>query len=87
MLLHDHRLCLGPWSEHSTRTTGGNYACNRYESAKEQGLVCSLLDIILLCIEEGFDPDGSLLLHATQCCSSLSLHFVVGLPVYFIFLV
>ncbi|KAM0894904.1 hypothetical protein ACQ4PT_024166 [Festuca glaucescens] len=30
-------LCLGPWSEHGS-TTGGNNACNRYESAKEQGL-------------------------------------------------
>jgi hypothetical protein len=49
--LHDHRLCLGPWSEHGS-TTGGNNACNRYESAKEQGLVCFLLDIILLCVEK-----------------------------------
>uniref|UniRef100_A0ACD5XUB6 Uncharacterized protein n=1 Tax=Avena sativa TaxID=4498 RepID=A0ACD5XUB6_AVESA len=31
-------LCLGAWSEHGNRTTGGYYACNRYESAKEQGI-------------------------------------------------
>uniref|UniRef100_A0ACD5YG22 Uncharacterized protein n=1 Tax=Avena sativa TaxID=4498 RepID=A0ACD5YG22_AVESA len=31
-------LCLGPWSEHGSTTTGGNYACNRYESAKKQGI-------------------------------------------------
>ncbi|CAL9187406.1 unnamed protein product [Musa hybrid cultivar] len=29
-------LCLGPWSEHGERT-GGFYACNRYESAKQEG--------------------------------------------------
>ncbi|XP_042456536.1 probable E3 ubiquitin-protein ligase ARI8 isoform X2 [Zingiber officinale] len=29
-------LCLGPWSEHGERT-GGFYACNRYEAAKQEG--------------------------------------------------
>nr|CAB3484958.1 unnamed protein product [Digitaria exilis] len=29
-------LCLGPWSEHGERT-GGFYACNRYESARQEG--------------------------------------------------
>ncbi|KAH7681311.1 E3 ubiquitin ligase RBR family protein [Dioscorea alata] len=29
-------LCLGAWSEHGERT-GGFYACNRYESAKQEG--------------------------------------------------
>ncbi|KAK1367754.1 RBR-type E3 ubiquitin transferase [Heracleum sosnowskyi] len=29
-------LCLGDWSEHGDRT-GGNYACNRYETAKQEG--------------------------------------------------
>ncbi|XP_078171945.1 putative E3 ubiquitin-protein ligase ARI8 isoform X1 [Carex rostrata] len=29
-------LCLGPWTEHGERT-GGFYACNRYESAKQEG--------------------------------------------------
>ncbi|TXG72856.1 hypothetical protein EZV62_001435 [Acer yangbiense] len=29
-------LCLGAWSDHGERT-GGFYACNRYESAKQQG--------------------------------------------------
>nr|GMC50193.1 probable E3 ubiquitin-protein ligase ARI8 [Ipomoea batatas] len=30
------RLCLGPWSDHGEKT-GGFYACNRYESAKQDG--------------------------------------------------
>ncbi|CAN1262155.1 Probable E3 ubiquitin-protein ligase ARI8 [Linum perenne] len=29
-------LCLGAWSEHGERT-GGFYACNRYETAKQEG--------------------------------------------------
>ncbi|XP_047332215.1 probable E3 ubiquitin-protein ligase ARI8 isoform X2 [Impatiens glandulifera] len=29
-------LCLGVWSDHGERT-GGFYACNRYESAKQEG--------------------------------------------------
>ncbi|XP_052199291.1 probable E3 ubiquitin-protein ligase ARI8 isoform X2 [Diospyros lotus] len=29
-------LCLGPWSDHGEKT-GGFYACNRYESAKQEG--------------------------------------------------
>ncbi|KAJ4761854.1 RING/U-box superfamily protein [Rhynchospora pubera] len=29
-------LCLGPWTEHGERT-GGFYACNRYEAAKQEG--------------------------------------------------
>ncbi|CAM0911789.1 unnamed protein product [Alopecurus aequalis] len=29
-------LCLGSWQEHGERT-GGFYACNRYESAKQEG--------------------------------------------------
>ncbi|KAK9138180.1 hypothetical protein Sjap_008774 [Stephania japonica] len=29
-------LCLGAWSEHGERT-GGHYACNRYETAKQKG--------------------------------------------------
>lgn len=32
------RLCLGAWSEHGERT-GGFYACNRYETAKQEGVV------------------------------------------------
>lgn len=32
------RLCLGAWSDHGERT-GGFYACNRYESAKQEGVV------------------------------------------------
>jgi hypothetical protein len=35
------RLCLGAWSDHGERT-GGFYACNRYESAKKEGVVCLL---------------------------------------------
>ncbi|KAF7066580.1 hypothetical protein CFC21_072535 [Triticum aestivum] len=31
-------LCLGDWSEHGSRTTGGNYACNRYEADKKKGI-------------------------------------------------
>ncbi|RCV32093.1 hypothetical protein SETIT_6G230200v2 [Setaria italica] len=30
-------LCLGAWSDHGERT-GGFYACNRYESAKKEGV-------------------------------------------------
>ncbi|KAF2920735.1 hypothetical protein DAI22_08g233700 [Oryza sativa Japonica Group] len=30
-------LCLGSWAEHGERT-GGFYACNRYESAKKEGV-------------------------------------------------
>ncbi|KAK9725093.1 hypothetical protein RND81_05G122200 [Saponaria officinalis] len=30
-------LCLGTWSDHGERT-GGFYACNRYETAKQEGL-------------------------------------------------
>lgn len=32
------RLCLGAWSDHGERT-GGFYACNRYETAKQEGVV------------------------------------------------
>uniref|UniRef100_A0A453P1H3 RBR-type E3 ubiquitin transferase n=1 Tax=Aegilops tauschii subsp. strangulata TaxID=200361 RepID=A0A453P1H3_AEGTS len=31
-------LCLGPWSDHGERT-GGFYACNRYEAARQEGAV------------------------------------------------
>ncbi|ONK72465.1 uncharacterized protein A4U43_C04F19720 [Asparagus officinalis] len=31
-------LCLGAWSNHGERT-GGFYACNRYEAAKQEGLL------------------------------------------------
>jgi ariadne-1 len=30
-------LCLGAWTEHGERT-GGFYACNRYEAAKQEGV-------------------------------------------------
>lgn len=32
------RLCLGAWTDHGERT-GGFYACNRYETAKQEGVV------------------------------------------------
>lgn len=32
-----YRLCLGAWSDHGERT-GGFYACNRYETAKQEGV-------------------------------------------------
>ncbi|XP_047307724.1 probable E3 ubiquitin-protein ligase ARI7 isoform X2 [Impatiens glandulifera] len=35
-------LCLGVWSDHGERT-GGFYACNRYEAAKQEG-VCDEVD-------------------------------------------
>lgn len=35
------RLCLGAWSDHGERT-GGFYACNRYETAKQEGVVRNL---------------------------------------------
>ncbi|KAK4338847.1 hypothetical protein RND71_040309 [Anisodus tanguticus] len=31
------KLCLGPWSDHGERT-GGFYACNLYETAKQEGV-------------------------------------------------
>ncbi|KAK3020508.1 hypothetical protein RJ639_045450 [Escallonia herrerae] len=31
------KLCLGAWSDHGERT-GGFYACNRYEAAKQEGV-------------------------------------------------
>ncbi|PSR98134.1 E3 ubiquitin-protein like [Actinidia chinensis var. chinensis] len=31
-------LCLGSWSDHGERT-GGFYACNRYETAKQEGVL------------------------------------------------
>lgn len=34
------RLCLGAWTDHGERT-GGFYACNRYEAAKQEGVVCN----------------------------------------------
>ena len=66
ILLHNHRLCLGAWSEHGKTTTGGYYACNRYEAAKKEGIVCSLLDIILLCIEEEAHSWVACYWHATH---------------------
>ncbi|GJX01933.1 probable serine/threonine-protein kinase PBL8 [Tanacetum coccineum] len=39
-------LCLGQWSDHGERT-GGFYACNRYEAAKQEGAVMEL--IIFIC--------------------------------------
>ncbi|THU58785.1 hypothetical protein C4D60_Mb03t18080 [Musa balbisiana] len=36
-------LCLGTWSEHGERT-GGFYACNRYEAAKQEGVLEKLSD-------------------------------------------
>lgn len=36
--LHFDRLCLGAWTDHGERT-GGFYACNRYETAKQEGVV------------------------------------------------
>ena len=38
------RLCLGAWSDHGERT-GGFYACNRYEAAKQEGVVMKLKNI------------------------------------------
>ena len=29
-------LCMGPWSEHGSKT-GGYYQCNKYEELKKQG--------------------------------------------------
>jgi len=46
-----HRLCLGAWSDHGERT-GGFYACNRYEAAKQEGVVRELE--ILYFIGSGF---------------------------------
>lgn len=40
------RLCLGAWSDHGERT-GGFYACNRYETAKQEGVVCLKLILLL----------------------------------------
>lgn len=35
---YTYRLCLGAWMDHGERT-GGFYACNRYEVAKQEGQV------------------------------------------------
>ena len=40
LIMHACRLCLGAWSDHGERT-GGFYACNRYETAKQEGAVRS----------------------------------------------
>lgn len=37
-IIYSFRLCLGAWSDHGERT-GGFYACNRYETAKQEGVV------------------------------------------------
>lgn len=37
-IIYAFRLCLGAWSDHGERT-GGFYACNRYETAKQEGVV------------------------------------------------
>ncbi|KAL6194207.1 hypothetical protein ACLB2K_035291 [Fragaria x ananassa] len=37
-------LCLGAWSNHGERT-GGFYACNRYEAAKQEGVMEKLSEI------------------------------------------
>lgn len=39
---------MGAWSEHGERT-GGFYACNRYEAAKQEGVVklISFIKILL----------------------------------------
>lgn len=39
------RLCHGAWSDHGERT-GGFYACNRYEVAKQDGVVRGTFDPI-----------------------------------------
>ena len=48
------RLCLGAWADHGERT-GGFYACNRYEAAKQEGAVWNLIlslkfQIIVSCV-------------------------------------
>lgn len=40
------RLCLGAWTDHGERT-GGFYACNRYEAAKQEGAVLELAKLCL----------------------------------------
>lgn len=37
-IIWSSRLCLGAWTDHGERT-GGFYACNRYEAAKQEGVV------------------------------------------------
>uniref|UniRef100_A0A2N9EMM7 RING-type domain-containing protein n=1 Tax=Fagus sylvatica TaxID=28930 RepID=A0A2N9EMM7_FAGSY len=34
-------LCVGAWADHGERT-GGFYACNRYEAAKQEGVVSEI---------------------------------------------
>ena len=71
------RLCLGAWSDHGERT-GGFYACNRYESAKKEGVVCLLImhfiEIILKKILLW------LLYYLCDCCCSgiKCFSFIVG---------
>ncbi|KAG4979624.1 hypothetical protein JHK85_033582 [Glycine max] len=40
-------LCVGAWSDHGERT-GGFYACNRYEAAKQEGVVRDIQNTQLL---------------------------------------
>ncbi|KAI8566981.1 hypothetical protein RHMOL_Rhmol02G0085700 [Rhododendron molle] len=42
-------LCLGAWTDHGERT-GGFYACNRYEAAKQEGAVMKFS--CLLCLSD-----------------------------------
>jgi len=52
-IFYVHRLCLGVWSDHGERT-GGFYACNRYETAKQEGVVRNI--IVLYFSQFRFQP-------------------------------
>lgn len=45
--MYECRLCLGAWSDHGERT-GGFYACNRYEAAKQEGAVRDYTCLVIL---------------------------------------
>lgn len=70
--MHACRLCLGAWSDHGERT-GGFYACNRYETAKQEGAVGSL---------GSFSPRC---LHTSSVASEASYMALHGMAMYLIY--
>lgn len=76
------RLCLGPWCAHGERT-GGFYACNRYETAKQDGVVCwqsfsfVAFSLIFKCLSQSWSLKffGRMCRNITwiDCCSLMRL--------------
>lgn len=68
MTIFGCRLCLGQWSDHGERT-GGFYACNRYETAKQEGVVWYSPSVFF---PSPFFPPQ--LFHISLCCYWLTGH-------------